>query len=199
MLYILQESRAPLLLTQRGLAQRVEPAPLQHVYLDADWEKVARCSETRPVVDVTAKNLAYVIYTSGSTGKPKGVMVEHQAVCNHLLWMQRAFPLTEADRVLLKYPFNFDASICEIFGPLLAGARLILPEPSDRWDVGQFVRMMTEEQVTVLDVVPSMLEALLDESGFSSCLLSKTRYKRWRTAFATAKGPLLCANGRRAS
>ena len=42
---------------------------------------------------------------------------------------------------------NFDASICEIFGPLLAGARLIVPEPSDRWDVGQFVRTMTEEQV----------------------------------------------------
>lgn len=170
MLHMLQEAAPTLLLTQRRLLQSIVSAPLQHVSLDADWGKVARCSETRPVVDVTAKNLAYVIYTSGSTGKPKGVMVEHQAVCNHLLWMQQAFPLTEADRVLLKYPFNFDASICEIFGPLLAGARLIVPEPSDRWDVGQFVRMMTEEQVTVLDVVPSMLEALLDESGFSSSL-----------------------------
>jgi non-ribosomal peptide synthetase component F len=169
LLHMLQESRAPIILTQQRFAESIGSIPPLRVLLDADLETVARFSDANPVVDVNSKDLAYVIYTSGSTGKPKGVMVESQAVCNHLLWMQSTFPLTAADRVLMKYPFNFDASICEIFGPLLAGARLIVTEPSEHWDVGQFVQMLIEEQVTVLDVVPSMLEALLDERGFSSC------------------------------
>jgi amino acid adenylation domain-containing protein/non-ribosomal peptide synthase protein (TIGR01720 family) len=169
LIYMLQEARTSLLLTQQGLSQSIPSSGLSTVYLDADWERIARCSERPPIVEVTSQNLAYVIYTSGSTGRPKGVMVESQAVCNHLLWMQRAFPLTGADRTLLKYPFNFDASICEIFSPLLAGARLIVTEPSEHWDVRQFIDVLMEEQVTVLDVIPSMLDALLDEKGFSAC------------------------------
>jgi len=51
-------------------------------------------------------------------------VVNGQSLCNQLLWMQSSFSLSAEDRVLQKYPFYFDASICEIFGPLLAGAKL---------------------------------------------------------------------------
>ena len=166
---MLQEAGGPFILTQHHLSQSVLPPTLQHFSLDADWEKVAPFSDASPPVDVCVNNLAYVIYTSGSLGKPKGVMVDHRAVCNHLLWMQNAFPLTPSDRVLLKYPFNFDASIVEMFGTLLAGAQLIIVEPYEHWDVREFLRVLTEEQVTVLDVVPSMLEALIDQDGFPAC------------------------------
>ncbi|HSG40555.1 MAG TPA: AMP-binding protein, partial [Thermoanaerobaculia bacterium] len=74
-------------------------------------------------------NLAYVIYTSGSTGQPKGVMISHRAISNRLLWQQHAFPLTADDRVLQKTPYSFDASVWEVFLPLLTGACLVVAEP----------------------------------------------------------------------
>ena len=168
-LHMLQEARTPLLITEQRLAAIPAPARVQRLLLDAERDRWAHCRDDNPATGVTSRNLAYVIYTSGTTGKPKGVMVESQAVCNHLLWMQAALPLTPADRVVVKYPFNFDASICEIFGPLLAGATLIISEPAEHWDVRDFVDLLEEQRVTVLDVVPSMLEALLDEKAFSTC------------------------------
>jgi amino acid adenylation domain-containing protein len=167
--HMLEDARPRVLLTQRHLLDTLPSTAPTPLCLDADWDEVGQFEDDNLDVDVSSLNLAYVIYTSGSTGKPKGVQVHHQAVCNHLLWMQSRFPLNETDRVLQKYPFNFDASVCEIFGPLLAGARLIVTEPSVHWDVSRFAELLEEHGVTVLDLVPSMLEALLDEPAFASC------------------------------
>jgi amino acid adenylation domain-containing protein/non-ribosomal peptide synthase protein (TIGR01720 family) len=167
--YMLQESRAALILTQQALVPYSEPPGLQQLILDENLENFAHYDDTNLSIDVSATNLAYVIYTSGSTGHPKGVMIESRSVCNHMRWMQATIPLTSTDRILLKYPFNFDASICEIFGSLVAGATLIIPEASEHWDISQFVVSLMEENVTAIDLVPSMLEALLDDGGISAC------------------------------
>ena len=47
-----------------------------------------------------AETLAYVIYTSGSTGQPKAAMNRHRGIINRLKWMQGAYNLQSADRVL---------------------------------------------------------------------------------------------------
>ena len=166
---VIEDAQPQVLLTQQRFVESIPCTPPQCVCLDAGWDKIARCSDVNPRTGMTSQNLAYVIYTSGSTGRPKGVMVQSGAVCHHLLWMQSAFPLTQTDRILQKYPFNFDASVCEIFGPLAAGARLIITEPSEHWDIEQFVKVLIDQQITVLDVVPSMLRALVEEEGFSAC------------------------------
>lgn len=169
MLFMMEDSQPQVLLTQRRFVQIIPSSPPKCLCLDADWERVASFSDAHPISEVKSQNLAYVIYTSGSTGKPKGVLIPHQAVCNHLLWMLTAFPLTAADRIPQKYPFNFDASVCEIFSPLLAGARLIITEPFEHWDIGQFIQLLIEQEITVLDLLPSMLQALLEDERFSAC------------------------------
>ena len=165
---ILEDARPQLLLTRQGLGDSL-PSAAQRVYLDSDWNEISHCSQANLAVDVRPENLAYVIYTSGSTGAPKGTLISTRAICNHLVWMQSAFPLGDADTVLQKYPFNFDASVCEIFGALIAGARLVVLEPSEYWDASEFVQLLKDQGVTALDVVPSMLEVLLDEAEFSAC------------------------------
>jgi amino acid adenylation domain-containing protein/FkbM family methyltransferase len=111
------------------------------------------------------ENLAYVIYTSGSTGRPKGAMVSHAAIANRLLWMQRDFPLAASDRVLQKTPYGFDASIWEIFVPLLAGAQVILAEPGGHRDSRYLLDAVARHGVTVLQLVPSQLAAFVDQEG----------------------------------
>jgi amino acid adenylation domain-containing protein len=114
-------------------------------------------------------HLAYVIYTSGSTGRPKGVMIPHRGIVNRLLWMQRRFPLAADDAVLQKTPISFDASVWEIFLPLLAGARVILARPGAQRDPAEMASAVQEHGVTVLQLVPSQLAVFLSESKAADC------------------------------
>ncbi|HSF39388.1 MAG TPA: non-ribosomal peptide synthase/polyketide synthase [Thermoanaerobaculia bacterium] len=124
-----------------------------------------------PRIAITPDHLAYAIYTSGSTGRPKGVLVAHGAIANRLLWMRRFVgPLGETDAVLQKTPYVFDASIWEIFLPLLTGARLVLASPGAHREPAAMAREIRERGVTVLQLVPSMLGPFLDEEQSGSVL-----------------------------
>jgi amino acid adenylation domain-containing protein/non-ribosomal peptide synthase protein (TIGR01720 family) len=114
-------------------------------------------------------HLCYVIYTSGSTGQPKGVMVPHQGICNRLLWMINAFDFKPTDRFLQKTPYTFDAAGWEFFVPLLIGAQLVMAEPGGHQDTTYLVNAVAEHEITVLQLVPSMLQIVLEEPGIENC------------------------------
>lgn len=107
---------------------------------------------------------AYVLYTSGSTGIPKGVYVGHNQVVNHMKWMAKEYPLDNRDNVLQRTPYGFDASVWEIFAPLLQGARLTLLPMSHQQNVHQILDYIKEKQITVFQVVPSLLNLLFQEA-----------------------------------
>ncbi len=130
----LEDGQMPIVLIQSHIRERL-PQQVQAIELDSLDDQIAEYSDENLPLEVSPENLAYVIYTSGSTGIPKGVMVSHRAVCNHLLWMQSAFPLSKEDRTLYKYPITYDVSVVEIFGALLSGAQLIVTRPA--WAPGQ--------------------------------------------------------------
>ncbi|ACZ86404.1 non-ribosomal peptide synthase/polyketide synthase [Streptosporangium roseum] len=112
---------------------------------------------------------AYVIYTSGSTGRPKGVVVPHEGIVNRLLWMQDAYGLTAADRVLQKTPAGFDVSVWEFFWPLITGATLVVARPDGHRDPAYLAGLIRRERVTTAHFVPSMLRAFLDEPDAARC------------------------------
>ncbi len=107
---------------------------------------------------------AYVIYTSGTTGRPKGVLVNHAAVGNRLNWVWERFGLSEGDVVLQAAPFFFDVSVCEMFRWILPGARLCLLPPGAEKDPGELVSAVARHRVSTADLVPAMLELLLEQA-----------------------------------
>jgi amino acid adenylation domain-containing protein/non-ribosomal peptide synthase protein (TIGR01720 family) len=167
---MLGDSGVRVLLTQKKLTGKLPPHAAEEVRLDDDWDEIAQYGDTNPPDIANAENLVYMIYTSGSTGQPKGVMVPHRALGNHMIWMQQRFPLTTADRVIQKTPFSFDASVWELFAPLLVGARLIMAAPGGHQDVTYLVRFIKEQEITALKIVPSLLEPLLEENGIEECV-----------------------------
>jgi amino acid adenylation domain-containing protein len=151
------------LLTRRSLAGRFSQGSFRVVCLDQIEAHASAPGGPEP--GATPDNLAYVIYTSGSTGGPKGVMISQRAILNRLLWMQRVFPLSPDDRVLQKTPYSFDASVWEIFVPLIAGARLLLAAPGGQRDNSYLLETVARRGVTVLQLVPSQLAAFLAQRG----------------------------------
>ncbi len=167
--FTLNDTQAPVLLTQASLQAQLPPHAAQVICLDTEWEAISRESEDNPAVNVSADNLAYVIYTSGSTGQPKGVLITHRAIVNHMLWMQQYLPLKETDRVLQKTPATFDASVWEFFLPLMCGAQLVLARPGGHQDSAYLVEAVIQHEITVLQLVPTMLRAMLTEKDISRC------------------------------
>ncbi|MBT9518643.1 MAG: amino acid adenylation domain-containing protein [Methyloversatilis discipulorum] len=165
--YMLDDTEAPVLLTQRTLGARFAARAATVICLDAD-----DCADM-PAHDLAPsagpRDLAYVIYTSGSTGQPKGVMIEHAAICNHMHWMLATFGFDASDRVLQKTGISADASVWELLAPLFCGACMVLAEPGSQRDPSSLVRQMQAQRITVMQVVPSLLRALLTEPGFAAC------------------------------
>nr|APZ78834.1 nonribosomal peptide synthetase [Stigmatella aurantiaca Sg a15] len=111
--------------------------------------------------------LAYCLFTSGSTGQPKGVLIEHSGLANHMEWMNEALPLGPEDRVLQRTSLSFDASVWELFAPLMVGARLVLAPHGLGADTEHLARVLRERGITVLQLVPSLLTALVEEPGLA--------------------------------
>ena len=120
--FMLEDARAPVLLTQAKLLDQLPAYGARIVQLDADWPTIARRPATASPVALHPHNTAYVIYTSGSTGTPKGVAVSHHNVVR-LVRETNYVELTADDVFLQIAPLAFDASTFEIWGALLNGAR----------------------------------------------------------------------------
>src|SRR4029077_12673696 len=107
---------------------------LQVVFVDRDWDEIARQSDKNPRSQVHSTDLAYVIYTSGSTGKPKGVQVSHRSVVNCLSAIGENIALTVKDVFLALTTISFDIASLELFLPLITGAKLVLASRDEALD-----------------------------------------------------------------
>jgi amino acid adenylation domain-containing protein len=174
--FVLAETEAPLLLTQRALVERI-PAGRARVLV---WEEEApavdeqssdraSCAPRPPDVTMNPENLVYVIYTSGSTGRPKGAMLPHAGVRNRLLWGLAEQLRGPGKRVLYKTPLAFDVSVWEIFAPLVSGSCLVIARPGVQGDSRYLVELIREQRVTHADFVPSLLQVFLEEPGAAEC------------------------------
>ncbi|MGW5569249.1 amino acid adenylation domain-containing protein [Streptomyces tendae] len=106
---------------------------------------------------------AYVIYTSGTTGRPKGTTVTHG---NVLALFDAAGPLFgfgPDDRWLLFHGIAFDFSVWEMWGALLRGGSLYVPDRTRLLDPEDCARLIRQEAVTVLNQTPTAFGVLAPE------------------------------------
>ncbi|HEY0604396.1 MAG TPA: amino acid adenylation domain-containing protein, partial [Herpetosiphonaceae bacterium] len=167
--FMVGDAQVLVLLTTSVFAERVDAAGTQLLCLDTAWPEIAREPTDELATGVAANNLAYMIYTSGSTGRPKGALKTHRAIVNRLLWMQDAYQITPADRVLQKTPFSFDVSVWEFFWPLMTGAALVVARPEGHKDPTYLVEVIRRHAITTLHFVPSMLQVFLDAEDVQMC------------------------------
>jgi amino acid adenylation domain-containing protein len=165
--WVLQDTGAAVVLTERSLVGLVEAEGVRPLLLDE--LDLSGFPAEPPAVRHTPQSLAYVIYTSGSTGRPKGVAVTHGGIANRVAWTVRVHRLGAEDRVLQKTSIGFDAAGWEVFGPLSSGGTVVMAPPGVERDPAAMVRTVAEHRVTVLQVVPSVLRLLVEEPGWADC------------------------------
>ena len=102
----------------------------------------------------------YVMCTSGTTGRPKAVMITHRGVSS-LACRPLFAGLGPGDTILQLAPLSFDASTFEIWGALLNGAALVLPDGA-RPTAAEIGRLVRRHAVTVLHVTAGLLRVLAE-------------------------------------
>ncbi len=132
---------------EERIAYMVEDSQARVVVDQEFLDKVdfSRKAEALPVV--SPENLAYMIYTSGSTGKPKGVMVPHKALRSFSAWLVQAEEIKAGDAVACHASFSFDASVCDLYPPLTAGATLHIYGDALRMDLNGIVEYIQANHI----------------------------------------------------
>ena len=149
--FMLEDTKAPVLLTSQRLAVRSQMSFTNVVCLDTDWAEIAAESGMNLPVEETSDKLAYVNYTSGTTGTPKGVLIAHRALVNASLAAVFHYDLKESDRVLQFASPSFDVAAEEMFPTWVAGGVLVM-KPNPMLSIAEFVAFLDREMVSVVNI-----------------------------------------------
>ncbi|WP_075134229.1 non-ribosomal peptide synthetase [Actinophytocola xinjiangensis] len=153
------------------LAAMVRHAGCRHVVATGDVgdlpATVLRPEDVRPAPEPAhrpaAGDLAYVIFTSGSTGEPKGALIRHLGLLNHLLAKVTDLGLGPDAVVAQTATQCFDISVWQLLVAWLAGGTTVVYGRDVVADPPALLDALAADAVTVVEVVPPHLDALLTE------------------------------------
>ncbi|HKQ04040.1 MAG TPA: amino acid adenylation domain-containing protein [Blastocatellia bacterium] len=138
------------------------------------------------------RNRAYVIFTSGSTGTPKGAMVEQAGLVNHLRAKVSDLCLTATDTVVQNASERFDISVWQFLAALMVGGRVCIIDDEAAHAPLRLLAVVEREAATVLEAVPSLVGAALDEIEEAAARPSLAAL-RWLLVTGEAVAPQICA------
>jgi amino acid adenylation domain-containing protein len=163
--YMLSDSGASLLLTQRPLRSAFENPGCDVMLLEdfsfadavsSDWHD----PDAREL-GLESSHLVYVIYTSGSTGQPKGVMVEHRNLAYFLSGLEERIhgEAPHCQRVAWNSSFGFDMA-AKAWGQLTRGRSVFLVPEAVRLDASAMLSYLEKNRIEAMECTPSHLRAL---------------------------------------
>ncbi len=158
--FMLDNAGVRVLLTTREMQASLPEREANVVFLDSNWNIIARESKDNLSPEAASGNLAYVLYTSGSTGRPKGVAVEHRQVLNYLKGVSEALELDEPASFALVSTLAADLGNTVIYPALCAGKRLHIISEDRASDADQMRDYFRERSIDCLKIVPSHLASL---------------------------------------
>lgn len=148
---------APVLLLTTAQATAHLPDSCPHVVPD-DLEAA---DEQPNVVRVRHPDrLAYIIYTSGSSGVPKGIAATHRDLVGFAT--DRRWSRGTQECVLLHSPLAFDASVYQLWVPLMNGGRIVV-SPVPELTPESLAKMVADHGVTATLLISSVFNLLVEE------------------------------------
>jgi acyl-CoA synthetase (AMP-forming)/AMP-acid ligase II len=113
---------------------------------------------------------ALILFTSGTTGLPKTVSISRKQLARRIKGMSRRFRAEAKPTVsMLTVPLFHVGGALGILGSLYSGDTAVVQQ---RFDAGEWLRLVSEHRVTTTFMVPTMLQRILDHPDFASTDLS---------------------------
>ncbi|VAW27900.1 Long-chain-fatty-acid--CoA ligase, partial [hydrothermal vent metagenome] len=128
--------------------------------------------EPAGAAQVKENDIFSIFYTTGTTGKPKGIQYKHKTLLygtlqlfHHLALHKYGARVSSRNVYMPLIPFFHIHAWGMAFFPIYVGAKLVLPGTAD--PAGQMA-LIQKEKVSWMNMVPTQLQMLLDQKGFSN-------------------------------
>lgn len=164
LLGILADARPARVVTRRALWDRLGGrTSAEAVFVDGLDPDAGAASGPSPGDPDDPGRAAYVIYTSGSTGVPKGVIVSHRSVVSFLRAARDHLAVDSGSRIAQVASLGFDASVAEVFLPLISGGRVCPVDRETLLSPAALERALERSGTNVLLATPGLADALSPE------------------------------------
>lgn len=188
--FILKDSGATLLIASRRYAEKVAAieemgtglcqiiwtglGALPNTYTSFDYEDVLKgASDTPPPLPpIRDKDIAQLYYTSGTTGRPKGVILSHKNVCTHALAAIAELRIRDRDNWIHAAPLFHLADAWATFAITWVGGKHVLVED---FEPSLVLSTLEQERITITNMIPTMLNTLVNTPGVSNYDFSNLR------------------------
>lgn len=138
----------------KGYISSIEHKELNLTRIPIEYER-----ENHIIYRGDVDDCAYIIYTSGTTGKSKGVLVQHKGLMNSVKERNTVLGINSNSHSINLMGFSFDGFFMSFFSPLIAGAKLFLPNSiSDYKEICSIIR---DFPVSTFLCTPTFLKSLL--------------------------------------
>ncbi len=154
--YLLKNSDARYLITEAELSHHT-PEKVTAIILN---QISSNLPQDNPGLILKPNQLAYVIYTSGTTAEPKGVMIESASLVNLCQAQAKLLKLDGKTRALQLASSSFDASVFEIFAPLLESAALCIPAQTICDHPASLLHFIAQHRINIITITPTHLDNL---------------------------------------
>ena len=172
MQFVVDDCRASVLIAHPTFAAVADDLKVaRRVDIGPDYERLlaGQPSELVDPGEVDEDAVCELFYTSGTTANPKGVMLTHRNLATHAVDSALTMGTTHRDVVLHTIPLFHVNGWGTPHWVTALGARHVMLE---RFDAGDVLRLIEEEGVTRLHLVPTMATALLVHPGLRTRDLS---------------------------
>jgi fatty-acyl-CoA synthase len=128
-----------------------------------DYEALLANQEDKTLGELAVEDddVAHLYYTSGTTGRPKGVMLTHKNVKSHAIGTIAELQLTDRDHWFHVAPLFHLADAWATFAMTWVGGKHVLV-PS--FDPLRVLRLIQEEKITLTNLIPTMLNMMVNHS-----------------------------------
>ncbi len=140
------------------------------IYKDEQEEKIDldSLSSDKTNISINEEDSNYIFFTSGSTGAPKMVLGQHKSLSHFIHWQSNEFEITEKDRLGQLTSFSFDASLRDIFVPLINGATICIPPENIRSNIIKLCQWFRDQKITLIHTVPTFFRLILSEDNIKN-------------------------------
>ncbi|MCY7621732.1 non-ribosomal peptide synthetase [Bacillus altitudinis] len=160
--YMLRDSGATHLLTHSSFISQTRSLAFDGTYLFADDQEILLMSSENLPLEAGLDDTAYIMYTSGTTGQPKGIMTTHSNIAR-VVKNTNYLTILETDTLLSLSNSVFDGFTFDVYGALLNGAKLVLPQKETILDMGKLTELIKGEHISVMFVPTALFHLLVDE------------------------------------
>ncbi len=171
LLYMVEDAKLSLFIGDQELIAAIG-VNIPTVYVGIEYETiVAEFMGQSYNEDVKEDDLFAIMYTSGTTGNPKGVMLSHRNIISSALSLAQGCEVDYNDIIGHVAPLTHGSNFLSHVAWLYGSTQVVY----DKFEPEAFLDYLLEDQVSILFLVPTMVNLMIQHSNFDAKKLATVK------------------------